>query len=149
MPPPKPNSPATTPTVSPTSNASPASSAPLTASSPTSSPSPPPASTTSSSKSWTPATRRPSASSPARSYHALLTHYCHPQTANLDAARSIASTRNRKDLPMKVLFVAGFGPILRDEAATTAFYRDTLGLPFNDSADGYYHSEHVPGTKAF
>ncbi len=50
---------------------------------------------------------------------------------------------------MKVLFVAGFGPILRDEAATTAFYRDTLGLPFNDSADGYYHSEHVPGTKAF
>jgi catechol 2,3-dioxygenase-like lactoylglutathione lyase family enzyme len=49
---------------------------------------------------------------------------------------------------MKVLFVAGFGPILRDETATTAFYRDTLGLPFNES-DGYFHSEAVPGVKAF
>jgi catechol 2,3-dioxygenase-like lactoylglutathione lyase family enzyme len=50
---------------------------------------------------------------------------------------------------MNVLFVAGFGPILQDEAATTAFYRDTLGLPFDESADGYYHSEKVPGVKAF
>lgn len=50
---------------------------------------------------------------------------------------------------MNVLFVAGFGPILRDETATTAFYRDTLGLAFNRSDDGYYHSEQVPGVKAF
>ena len=49
---------------------------------------------------------------------------------------------------MNVLFVAGFGPILRDEAATTAFYRDTLGLPFKEN-DGYFHSEEVPGVKAF
>jgi hypothetical protein len=49
---------------------------------------------------------------------------------------------------MKVLFVAGFGPILRDEAATTALYRDTLGLPFKEN-DGYFHSEEVPGVKAF
>jgi catechol 2,3-dioxygenase-like lactoylglutathione lyase family enzyme len=50
---------------------------------------------------------------------------------------------------MNVLFVAGFGPILQDEAATAAFYGDTLGLPFNRSDDGYYHSEAVPGVKAF
>src|SRR5215212_2398227 len=49
---------------------------------------------------------------------------------------------------MKVLFVAGFGPILRDAPATTAFYRDSLGLPFEED-DGYYHTNDVPGTKAF
>src|SRR4051794_13974021 len=49
---------------------------------------------------------------------------------------------------MKVLFVAGFGPIIRDEAASLALYRDLLGLPFEEN-DGYFHSEQVPGTKSF
>jgi catechol 2,3-dioxygenase-like lactoylglutathione lyase family enzyme len=49
---------------------------------------------------------------------------------------------------VKVLFVAGFGPILRDEAASTAFYRDTLGLPFEED-DGYFHTDQVPGVKGF
>jgi len=49
---------------------------------------------------------------------------------------------------MKVLFVAGFGPILRDQATGLAFYRDTLGLPFKED-DGYFHTDQVPGVKAF
>src|SRR5262249_34372832 len=49
---------------------------------------------------------------------------------------------------MKVLFVAGFGPIIRDEAASLALYRDTLGLPFEEN-DGYFHTEKVAGTKTF
>jgi catechol 2,3-dioxygenase-like lactoylglutathione lyase family enzyme len=49
---------------------------------------------------------------------------------------------------MKVLFVAGFGPIIRDEAASLALYRDTLGLPFEED-NGYFHTEQVAGTKAF
>jgi catechol 2,3-dioxygenase-like lactoylglutathione lyase family enzyme len=49
---------------------------------------------------------------------------------------------------MKVLFVAGFGPIIRDEAASLALYRDLLGLPF-EGDDGYYHTEKVAGTKTF
>jgi catechol 2,3-dioxygenase-like lactoylglutathione lyase family enzyme len=49
---------------------------------------------------------------------------------------------------MKVLFVAGFGPIIRDEDASLALYRDRLGLPFEES-DGYFHTEQVAGTKAF
>ena len=49
---------------------------------------------------------------------------------------------------MKVLFVAGFGPILRDAEASVAFYRDTLGLPFKED-DGYFHTEEIPGVKAF
>jgi hypothetical protein len=49
---------------------------------------------------------------------------------------------------VKVLFVAGFGPIHRDEAASTALYRDTLGLPFEED-DGYFHTNDIPGVKAF
>ncbi len=30
---------------------------------------------------------------------------------------------------MKVLFVAGFGPIVRDMEASLCFYRETIGLP--------------------
>jgi catechol 2,3-dioxygenase-like lactoylglutathione lyase family enzyme len=49
---------------------------------------------------------------------------------------------------VKVLFVAGFGPVYRDQAATTALYRDTLGLPFEED-DGYFHTDKLPGVKAF
>jgi catechol 2,3-dioxygenase-like lactoylglutathione lyase family enzyme len=49
---------------------------------------------------------------------------------------------------MKVLFVAGFGPIIRDEAASVALYRDLLGLPFEED-EGYFHSDKVQGVKAF
>ncbi len=37
---------------------------------------------------------------------------------------------------MKVLFVAGVSPIVRDRDASARFYRDTLGLPF-DVDEGY------------
>ena len=50
---------------------------------------------------------------------------------------------------MKVLFVAGFGPILHDQAAGTALYVDTLGLPLVGEADGYFHTERLPGVKHF
>jgi catechol 2,3-dioxygenase-like lactoylglutathione lyase family enzyme len=49
---------------------------------------------------------------------------------------------------LKVLFVAGFGPIHQDESASAAFYRDALGLPIQET-DGYFHTEEVPGAKAF
>ena len=46
---------------------------------------------------------------------------------------------------MKVLFVAGFGPVLRDPAAGTALYIDTLGLPL-EGDDGYFHTLLRDGT---
>ncbi len=49
---------------------------------------------------------------------------------------------------MKVLFVAGFGPIIRQPAASTALYQDALGLSFTED-DGYFHTEELPGVKAF
>ena len=53
--------------------------------------------------------------------------------------------------PIKVSFVAGFGPIVRDPAASRALYRDTLGLPLvampND--DTYLHAEGMDGVRHF
>jgi hypothetical protein len=50
---------------------------------------------------------------------------------------------------LKVLFIAGFGPIVRDTGETRKLYCDVLGIPFKEEADGYLHSEAVPGAKSF
>lgn len=42
---------------------------------------------------------------------------------------------------MKVLFVAGYGPIITQTKESVAFYRDSLGLSFTEEADGYFHNE--------
>jgi catechol 2,3-dioxygenase-like lactoylglutathione lyase family enzyme len=51
---------------------------------------------------------------------------------------------------LKVLFVAGFGPIVRDPAKSRAFYVDTLGLPLEAMPhdDTYLHG-HLDGVKHF
>ena len=48
---------------------------------------------------------------------------------------------------IEVLFVLGFGPIVRDDASR-AFYADTLGIDFKDE-EGYLHTEAVEGAKTF
>ena len=50
---------------------------------------------------------------------------------------------------MDVQFVAGFGPIVRDDAASQAFYRDHLALPLHESPPGYLHTNALGGVKAF
>ena len=47
---------------------------------------------------------------------------------------------------IRVLFVAGFGPVVRDPASEP-LYRDVLGLPLK--GEGYLHSEEIEGVKAF
>jgi len=53
---------------------------------------------------------------------------------------------------IKVLFITGFGPIVRDPPESRKFYRDVLGIPFDvvkeESAD-YLHTEALPGAKTF
>ena len=49
---------------------------------------------------------------------------------------------------MKALFVAGFGPIVRDMAANRALYADALGLPL-EGDDNYLHTRALDGVKAF
>ena len=48
-----------------------------------------------------------------------------------------------------VLFVAGFGPIVRDPAASRRFYSETLGLEFKEDDSGYLYTGELGGVKHF
>jgi catechol 2,3-dioxygenase-like lactoylglutathione lyase family enzyme len=50
---------------------------------------------------------------------------------------------------IKVLFIAGFGPIIRDNDASRKLYVDSLGIDFKEETNGYLHTEAVEGAKAF
>jgi len=48
---------------------------------------------------------------------------------------------------VKVLFVAGVAPIVRDAAAARRFYLDGLGLPL--AGEDYLHTDRLEGVKHF
>ena len=48
-----------------------------------------------------------------------------------------------------VLFVAGFGPIVRAPVASRKFYSDALGLPFEEDSNGYLYTGELDGVKHF
>lgn len=50
---------------------------------------------------------------------------------------------------MKVLFIAGFGPIDRDVAESSGFYRDALGLSLQADPGGYLYTGALEGAKHF
>jgi|ERR1700683_3382295 catechol 2,3-dioxygenase-like lactoylglutathione lyase family enzyme len=50
---------------------------------------------------------------------------------------------------VKVLFIAGFGPIVRDLAASRKLYDQSLGIQFKEEAGGYLHTESLEGVKHF
>lgn len=50
---------------------------------------------------------------------------------------------------LKVLFVAGFGPIVGDVAASRRLYGDSLGIRFKEEAGAYLHTESLDGAKSF
>lgn len=50
---------------------------------------------------------------------------------------------------INVLFVAGFGPVVRDEDKSTEFYVDTLGLQMKHEENGYFHTEELSGINHF
>ena len=50
---------------------------------------------------------------------------------------------------IKVLFIAGFGPIVREAEASRKLYGQTLGIPFKEEKGGYLHTEALQGAKSF
>ncbi len=42
---------------------------------------------------------------------------------------------------IKVLFIVGFGPIVRDRAASRKLYSQALGIGFTEEQGGYLHTE--------
>jgi hypothetical protein len=49
----------------------------------------------------------------------------------------------------KVLFIAGFGPIVRDTNASRKLYMKALEIPFKEESGGYLHTDALPGAKHF
>jgi len=50
---------------------------------------------------------------------------------------------------IRVLFIAGFGPIVRDAATSRKLYGQTLGIIFKEESGDYLHTEAVEGAKTF
>jgi catechol 2,3-dioxygenase-like lactoylglutathione lyase family enzyme len=50
---------------------------------------------------------------------------------------------------MRISFVAGFGPIIGEAAAAHRFWRDGLGIGFEEPAPGYFTNDDLDGVKAF
>ncbi len=50
---------------------------------------------------------------------------------------------------IKVLFIAGFGPIVPEAAASRKLYNQILGIAFKEENDGYLHTEALKGAKTF
>ena len=50
---------------------------------------------------------------------------------------------------IRIRFVAGFGPIVRDSAASRKLYGEILNIHFKEEKDGYLHTEALQGAKSF
>ena len=50
---------------------------------------------------------------------------------------------------IKVLFIAGFGPIVREPDASRKLYNQILGIGFKEEDGGYLHTEALNGAKTF
>ena len=50
---------------------------------------------------------------------------------------------------INILFVVGFGPIVRDPAESRKFYSETLGIAFEEDAGGYMYTTGLDGVKHF
>jgi Glyoxalase-like domain len=50
---------------------------------------------------------------------------------------------------IEVLFIVGFGPIVRDTAESRKLYGEALGIAFKEESGGYLHTEALEGAKTF
>ena len=50
---------------------------------------------------------------------------------------------------IKVLFILGFGPIVRDTAESRKLYSESLGIRFKKESGEYLHTEALKGAKSF
>jgi catechol 2,3-dioxygenase-like lactoylglutathione lyase family enzyme len=50
---------------------------------------------------------------------------------------------------MKIAFVAGFGPIVRDISESRRFWGDGLGIELEEASSDYFTNDRLEGVKAF
>jgi len=49
----------------------------------------------------------------------------------------------------RILFIAGFGPIVRDTAQSRNLYSEILGISLKEETGEYFHTEALQGAKTF
>src|SRR5581483_259309 len=66
---------------------------------------------------------------------------------------SILSSQRGDDMEqignIKVLFIAGFGPIVREAAISRKHYNQVLGIAFKEESGSYLHTEALGGAESF
>src|ERR1700739_2355768 len=67
----------------------------------------------------------------------------------VEAASAAKGDAMRSAGNVKILFVAGFGPIVRDAGESRKLYGGVLGIPFKEENDSYLHTEALQGAKSF
>ena len=50
---------------------------------------------------------------------------------------------------ISILFIAGFGPIVRETAESRRLYSELFGISFKEESGGYLHTEALAGAKSF
>ncbi len=50
---------------------------------------------------------------------------------------------------VNILFVSGFGPVVRDTGDSRRLYEEVLGIPFREESGSYLHTEALQGAKTF
>jgi hypothetical protein len=50
---------------------------------------------------------------------------------------------------LDILFIAGFGPIVRDTAKSRNLYGEAMRIPFKEETGEYLHTEALDGAKTF
>jgi hypothetical protein len=50
---------------------------------------------------------------------------------------------------INVLFIAGFGPVVRAMVESRKLYGEALGIPFKEEGGGYLHTEALQGANTF
>jgi len=50
---------------------------------------------------------------------------------------------------INVLFIAGFGPVVRDTTQSRKLYSEVLGITFKEESGEYLHTEALKGAKTF
>lgn len=53
------------------------------------------------------------------------------------------------DGKIKALFIAGFGPIVRENTKSRKLYNEVLGISFKEETGEYLHTEALQGAKTF
>jgi hypothetical protein len=77
---------------------------------------------------------------------------CRMLRASRDSPVAMPRTKSVRRAPpprgIHVLFVAGFGPIVKDPARSRRLYANVLGIDL-EGTDGYFHTEKLEGAKGF